>query len=103
MTLSHEPEPMDFKSIVVQLTVPAFLKYKATYRFNIYAGTQVLSASLVNDIYGLKKWNGILGVEYNLTKNFFFDARFRHGFEGKSFMNDSFRDNRISIGVGYKF
>jgi len=84
------------------LTVPVLLKYHVNDKFSVFAGTQVLSQSLVNDISGIKKWNGILGVEYHLTKKLFLDARFRHGFEGKSFIND-FRDNRISIGIGYKF
>ena len=84
------------------LTVPLLLKYHFDNKFKIYAGTQVLSASLVNDIYGIKKWNGIVGMEYDLTKNFFLDARFRHGFEGRSFTNN-FRDNRLSVGIGYKF
>lgn len=93
-----------FKSTVdeLYLTVPVLLKYKATNKFNIYAGTQVLSASLVNDISGFKKWNSILGLQYDLTKSFFLDARFRHGFEERKSTND-FRDNRISIGIGYKF
>ena len=84
------------------LTVPVLLKYHINDKFKIYSGTQVLSASLVNDVLGIKKWNGIIGVEYNLTKNLFFDARFRHGFERKTDLNN-FRDNRISIGLGYKF
>ena len=80
------------------LTVPVLLKYHFDNKFKIYAGTQVLSASLVNDISGLKKWNGIFGVEYDLTKKFFLDARFRHGFGGQRF-----RDNRVSVGIGCKF
>lgn len=84
------------------LIVPVLLKFHLNKKFKIYTGTQVLSASLVNDIFGLKKWNGILGIEYNTIKKFFFDARFRHGFEGKRSINN-FRENRISIGVGYKF
>ncbi len=84
------------------LTVPVLLKYHINDKFNIYTGTQVLSASLVNDISGIKKWNGILGVEYNLSKKIFLDARFRHGFEGQKSTNN-FRDNRISVGIGYKF
>jgi opacity protein-like surface antigen len=86
----------------VYLTVPVLFKYHVNEKFKIYAGTQLLSASLVNDIFGLKKWNGILGIEYNIIENFFFDARFRHGFEGQKTINN-FRDNRISIGIGYKF
>ena len=84
------------------LTVPVLLKYHIDDNFKIYSGTQVLSASLENNIYGFKKWNGILGIEYNLSKKFFIDARFRHGFEGRKSTNN-FRDNRISVGVGYKF
>jgi len=84
------------------LTVPVLLKFHLNKKVKLYTGTQVLSASLKNDILGIKKWNGILGVEYNTTKNFSFDARFRHGFEGQR-SNNNFRDNRISIGVGYKF
>jgi opacity protein-like surface antigen len=86
----------------VYLTVPALLKYHINDNFKIYTGTQVLSASLVNDIYGLKKWNGILGVEYNLSEKFFIEARFRHGFEERRFKNN-FRNNTIGIGIGYKF
>jgi opacity protein-like surface antigen len=86
----------------VYLTVPVLLKYHINDKFKIYAGTQVLSASLVNDISGLKKWNGILGIEYNLSEKFFLDARFRHGLEGQKSTNN-FRDNRISVGIGYKF
>jgi opacity protein-like surface antigen len=84
------------------LTVPILFKYHLNKKFKIYTGTQVLSASLVNDIFGFKKWNGILGIEYNIIENFFFDARYRHGFEGQRSINN-FRDNRISIGIGYKF
>ncbi|MGH1363888.1 MAG: porin family protein [Calditrichia bacterium] len=84
------------------LTGPVLLKFHLNKKFNIYTGTQVLSASLVNDIFGIKKWNGILGIEYFTVKNIFFDARFRHGFEGQRSINN-FRDNRISIGIGYKF
>lgn len=84
------------------LTVPVLLKYHINDNFKIYTGTQVLSASLVNDISGLKKWNGILGAEYNFSKEFFVEARFRHGFEGQTSTNN-LRDNRISLGIGYKF
>jgi opacity protein-like surface antigen len=84
------------------LTVPVLLKFHFNKKFKIYTGTQVLTASLMNDISGLKKWNGILGIEYNTIKEFFFDARFRHGFEGQRTINN-FRDNRVSIGIGYKF
>lgn len=84
------------------LTVPVLLKYHFNKKFKAYAGTQVLSASLVNDISGFKKWNGILGLEYCITENFFFETRFRHGFE-KQKTNNNFRDNRISLGIGYKF
>ena len=84
------------------LTVPVLLKRHLSKKFKIYAGTQVLSASLVNDISGFKKWNGILGIEYYITKNLFFDTRFRHDFDVQRSSNN-FRDNRISVGVGYKF
>lgn len=84
------------------LTVPVLLKYRFSENFKVYTGTQVLSASLVNDISGLKKWNGILGVEYHITEHLFLDARFRHGFENQK-PNINFRDNRISIGIGYRF
>ncbi|WP_299885691.1 porin family protein [uncultured Lacinutrix sp.] len=84
------------------LTVPVLLKYKAFNKLNFYAGTQVLSASLVNHISGFKKWNSIFGLQYNLTKSVFFDGRFRHGFEKRKSTNN-FRDNRVSIGIGYKF
>ncbi|WP_034058301.1 porin family protein [Lacinutrix jangbogonensis] len=84
------------------LTVPIFFKYRFDNKFKAYSGTQVLSASLVNDINGFKKWNGILGAEYHWTKNVILDARFRHGFEGRA-CNNNFRDNRISVGIGYKF
>jgi len=84
------------------LTVPVLFKYHLDNRFAIYSGAQVLSVSLVNDISGLKKWNGIIGMEYELIKNLFLDARFRHGFETRKNTNN-FRDNRISIGIGYKF
>lgn len=86
----------------VYLTIPILLKYHIKDKFKIYTGTQVLSASLKNDIFGVKKWNGILGVEYDLAKNFFLDVRFRHGFEGRKSTNN-FRDNRISLGIAYKF
>ncbi len=86
----------------VYLTVPVLIKYNLNNNFKVYTGTQVLSASLVNDIFGLKKWNGIIGLEYNLTKNFFLDCRFRHGFEERMYTGN-FRDNRISVGIGYKF
>ena len=86
----------------VYLTVPVLLKYNISDKFKIYAGTQVLSASLKNDISGIKKWNGILGLEYNLSKKIFIESRFRHGFEGRMSKNN-FRNNTISIGVGYKF
>ena len=85
----------------VYLTVPVLLKYHINDKFNIYTGTQVLTVSLNNDIIGIKKPNSILGVEYNLNKNFLLEARFRHGFENRKFNN--FRDNRISVGIGYKF
>lgn len=85
----------------VYLTVPVLFKYKVTDMYNFYAGTQFLSASLVSNNSGIKKWNGILGVEYNLMKNLFIDARFRYALEGRK-IND-FRDNRISVGFGYKF
>jgi opacity protein-like surface antigen len=78
------------------------LKFHLNRKFKVYTGTQVLSASFKNDIFGIKKWNGILGIEYNTIKKIFFDARFRHGFSGQRSINN-FRDNRISIGVGYKF
>ncbi len=84
------------------LTVPVLLKYNFNKKVAIYTGTQVLSASLETDVLGLKKWNGILGVEYDINKSLFFDARFRHGFDGERSINN-FRDNRISIGIGYKF
>ncbi len=84
------------------LTVPVLLKYHVNNKFRVYAGTQVLSASLENDISGLKKWNGILGAEYYITEKLFFETRFRHGFE-KQTSNGNFRDNRISLGIGYKF
>jgi len=84
------------------LTVPVLLKYHISDKFKIYGGTQILSASLKTDVLGIKKWNGIIGMEYNLSKNFFVDARFRHGFEGRKSANN-FRDNRISVGIGYKF
>ena len=83
-------------------TAPVLLKYYLNNRFKIYVGTQVLSASLKTDVLGIKKANGILGAEYNLNKNFFLDVRFRHGFEGQRSINN-FRDNRIGIGLGYKF
>lgn len=86
----------------VYLTVPVLLKYHFSKKVRVYSGTQVLSASLVNDISGLKKWNGILGVEYYIAENLFFETRFRHGFEELKF-NNNFRDNRISLGIGYKF
>lgn len=84
------------------LTVPVLLKYNLNKKFKIYTGTQFLSASLVNDIFGTKKSNGIIGIEYNIINNFFFEARFRHGFERQRSIYN-FRDNRMSIGVGYKF
>ncbi len=84
------------------LTSPVLLKFHLNRKFKVYTGTQVLSASFKNDIFGSKKWNGILGIEYNTIKKIFFDARFRHGFSGQRSINN-FRDNRISIGVGYKF
>lgn len=84
------------------LTAPVLLKYHFSKNFKVYAGTQVLSVSLVNDISGLKKWNGFLGVEYHITEHLFLDARFRHGFEDIK-LNNNFRDNRISLGIGYKF
>lgn len=83
------------------LTVPVLLKYHFSENFKVYAGTQVLSASFVNDISGLKKWNGFLGIEYHITEHLFLDARFRHGFEDIK-LNNNFRDNRISLGIGYK-
>ena len=86
----------------VYLTIPVLLKYSINDKFKVYAGTQVFSASLKNDIIGLKKWNGILGVEYSLSKKIFIESRFRHGFEGRMNKNN-FRNNTISIGVGYKF
>ena len=86
----------------VYLTVPLFLKYNINDKFIVYSGTQILSASLVNDIYGLKKWNGIIGVEYDLSEKFFIETRFRHGFEGRMSKNN-FRNNTIGIGIGYKF
>jgi len=84
------------------LTVPVLLKYHISDKFRIYGGTQVLSASLKNDILGIKKWNGILGIEYNLNNNFFIEARYRQGFERRD-AKSNFRDNRISVGIGYKF
>jgi opacity protein-like surface antigen len=84
------------------LTGPVLLKFHINKKFKIYTGRQVLSASLINNIFGIKKRNGILGIEYNTLKNIFFDARFRHGFEGQRSINN-FRDNRISISIGYKF
>ena len=84
------------------LTGPVLLKFHLNKKFKLYTGTQVLSASLINDIFGIKKGNGILGIEYKTIKKIFFDVRFRHGFEGQRSINN-FRDNRISIGVGYKF
>jgi opacity protein-like surface antigen len=84
------------------LTVPVLFKYHINHKLNIYAGSQVLSASLENDISGLKKWNGIIGAEYNLSEKLFIEARFRHGFERRESTNN-FRDNRISVGIGYKF
>jgi opacity protein-like surface antigen len=94
----------DLRVVIDELyiTVPVLFKYHFDDNFKIYSGTQLLSVSLVNDISGLKKWNGILGAEYDLTTHFFIDARFRHGFEDRSDDNN-FRDNRISIGIGYKF
>ena len=84
------------------LTAPILLKYHFNKKFRVYTGTQVLSASLLNDIFGLKKWNGIIGVEYYIAENLFFETRFRHGFENQE-PNSNFRDNRISLGIGYKF
>lgn len=84
------------------LTGPLLLKYHWNKKFKLYTGTQILSASFLNDIFGLKKWNGILGLEYHTIKNIYFDARFRHGFE-KQVSSNNFRDNRISIGLGYTF
>ncbi|GAA4883014.1 hypothetical protein GCM10023311_01410 [Flaviramulus aquimarinus] len=84
------------------LTVPLLLKYHFNEKTIVYTGTQVLSASLMNDISGLKKWNGILGIEYYVSKSIFLDTRFRHGFEEQK-PNSNFRDNRISFGIGYKF
>ena len=78
------------------------IKYHFNKKFRVYTGTQVLSASLLNDIFGLKKWNGIIGVEYYIAENLFFETRFRHGFENQE-PNSNFRDNRISLGIGYKF
>ena len=86
----------------VYLTVPVLLKYHINDDFKVYTGTQVLSASLVNDISGLKKWNGILGAEYSLSEKFFIEVRFRHGFENKM-SNNNFRNNTISIGAGFRF
>jgi opacity protein-like surface antigen len=86
----------------VYLTVPVLLKYHINDDFKFFTGTQVLSASLVNDISGLKKWNSILGAEYNLTEKFFIEVRFRHGFENRVSKNN-FRNNTIGIGVGYRF
>lgn len=85
----------------VYLTIPVLFKYKVTDMYSFYAGTQFLSASLVSNNSGIKKWNGILGVEYNLMKCLFIDARLRYALEGRK--TNDFRDNRISIGVGYKF
>ncbi len=88
----------------VYLTVPILMKYHINDKFKVYAGTQVLSASLKNDIFGIKKWNGVLGAEYNLSKKFFIETRFRHGFERRQNMSsNNFRNNAISIGVGYRF
>nr|WP_321232069.1 outer membrane beta-barrel protein [uncultured Psychroserpens sp.] len=94
----------DFKQSYneLYLTGPILLKYHITNDFKIYTGTQVLSASLINDISGLKKWNGIIGAEYNLSGKLFIEACFRHGFEERKSTNN-FRDNRISFGIGYKF
>jgi len=94
----------DLRVVIDELyiTVPILFKYHFNDNFKIYSGAQLLSVSLVNDITGVKKWNGIIGAEYDLTTHFFVDARFRHGFEDRSDDNN-FRDNRISVGIGYKF
>jgi len=84
-------------------TVPVLLKYKVSDKFSIYAGTQTLVKSLKTDVFGIKKWNGILGVEYNISEKFYIDARFRHGFEARDLFRGNFRNNKIGIGIGYRF
>jgi hypothetical protein len=82
------------------LTVSVLLKYHFNSKFKIHSGTQILSASFVNDICGLKTWSGSVGLEHDLTKNLFLDVPFRHGFDVRTGLIN-FRDNRISVVIGY--
>lgn len=88
----------------VKLRLPILFKYKLNNKLSFYAGSQTFDYSFTAGELGLKKWNAILGAQYNLSEKFYLEARFRHGLENRStFLNDDFRLNTISLGIGYKF
>lgn len=87
----------------IYFTVPVLLKYNINNKLKTYIGSQVLSSSLTaKNNNRFVKWNGILGAEYYFKENLYFEARYRQSFETQT-QSNNFIDNRLSLGIGFKF
>jgi len=92
------------------LEIPIFLKYHIGGRFSIFGGPKLdilLADSQIRNGASVLGLSAEIGVEYQLSKSIFFEARYSHGITNQipNFNADRSlsRTSNLRFGIGYKF